>query len=72
MVVKNFAAQILVRRYMSGLSQQGFADKLGISRMTLSQIENEHSTVTLGTLDQIAKALKIKPENLIKEVRLEE
>lgn len=46
-------------RYRRGdLTQEAFARKLGISRSTLTRLENADQNTTLKTLDTITKRLR--------------
>lgn len=53
---KNNIASI---REGKGYSQQGFADKLGISGNWLNKIENGHKRPSLSTMLRIAEALDV-------------
>ena len=52
-----------IRRLRGSMKQQELADKAGVSRSTLSSIENGKS-IELDNLLKIAKALGIEPANL--------
>ncbi|MCB1532749.1 MAG: helix-turn-helix transcriptional regulator [Alphaproteobacteria bacterium] len=47
-----------LRKRRSGKTQEVFARKLGISRVSLTRIENAEQNVSLKTLQQLCKALK--------------
>lgn len=49
-----------------GLTQQDLADKAGLSREYISRIEAGRQDPTVGTLEKIAKALKVKLVELVK------
>lgn len=49
-----------------GVSQQELADKAGLSREYISRIEAGRQDPTVGTLERIAKALKVKLVDLVK------
>ena len=49
------------------LTQQAFAKKLGISRATLTRLENCSQNTTIKTLEQIAKALRCDVGDLFKK-----
>lgn len=51
----------------AGHSQEGFASVVGVHRTTMGRIERGDFNVTLGTLERIAKALKIPVSGLIAE-----
>jgi transcriptional regulator with XRE-family HTH domain len=48
------------------LSQQALADKAGISREYLARLEAARQDPTLGTLEKLAKALRVRVEALIR------
>lgn len=48
------------------LTQEAFARKLGISRPTLTRLESAEQNTTIGTLEQIAKALRCHVCDLLK------
>ena len=47
-----------IKKRRGTMSQHAFANKLGVSRVTITRIENEMQNVTLKTLQQLTKALK--------------
>lgn len=51
-------------RIQHGLTLQQMAEKTGISKTTLNEIENDHRSPTLETLVQVAKSLNIKVTDL--------
>lgn len=55
-----------LKKRRGDLTQEAFARKLGISRATLTRLENCAQNTTLNTLEQITKALKCKVEDLFK------
>jgi transcriptional regulator with XRE-family HTH domain len=56
---------ILIWRSSRGLSQSQLAQKAGLSRPNLSQIESGKRDVTVGTLRRIAFALQVNPGTLV-------
>lgn len=52
-------------REQLGLAQVALADKMGINRSHISRIEQGNRRVTQQTLDLLAKALRVKPEELL-------
>lgn len=48
------------------LTQEQFARKLGISRPTLTRLENGAQNTTIKTLDQIARSLKVDVGDLFR------
>lgn len=49
-----------------GMTQQALADKAGLSREYIVRIEAGRQDPTVGTLEKIAKALKVKLVELVK------
>lgn len=56
--------QVRERRERIGMSQEELAKKSGISRQTISAIENGSQSVLTGTLVSIAKALDTTVDQL--------
>lgn len=58
-----------VRKYrkLAGFTQESLAEKTGLDRKFISEVENSKKNVTVGTLAKIAKALKIKVGELFGE-----
>jgi transcriptional regulator with XRE-family HTH domain len=52
-------------REQKGLTQEALADKAGIHRVYLAQIEAATKTPSIATLEKIAKALKVKTAELL-------
>ena len=65
MLEKKLAENLKARR--GKLTQQAFAKKLGISRATLTRLENCSQNTTIKTLEQIAKALRCDIGDLFKK-----
>jgi len=59
------AAQIAKLRTRRKLSQQALADKAGIHRVSLANIERGAKTPTLDTLERLAKALRVPLRRLL-------
>jgi transcriptional regulator with XRE-family HTH domain len=55
-----------LRSRRGDLTQEQFARKLGISRPTLTRLENGAQNTTIKTLDQIAKSLKVDVGDLFR------
>lgn len=53
-------------RREAGLTQAEMARRLGISRPTLTRLENANQNVTLKTLKQLCRALKCGPGDLFR------
>ncbi len=47
-----------LRKRRGNVSQARFARKLGISRPTLTRLENAQQNTTIATLERVCKALK--------------
>lgn len=60
-------AAIRARREAMGISQEGFADKIGMHRAYYSTIERGERNLTLATLERVAVGLGAKPSQLLKE-----
>ena len=58
--------RIKVRRVELGLTQAELATKLSIGQSNLSYIERGERDVSLSLLDEIARALKCKPEDFFR------
>ena len=61
----------LIKQAVPGLTQAGLAEKVGVSRVHLANIESadaagHHRTPSLALLDNLAKALKVKLADLVK------
>ena len=52
-------------RVIARLSQEELAKQAGINRTYLSQLENGHSSPTLDILEKIARALGMRPTELL-------
>jgi len=63
-LVEILAQNLRTRR--GELTQEAFARKLGISRPTLTRLENAEQNTTISTLEQIAKALRCQVCDLLK------
>ncbi len=59
--------EIKKARIDAGLTQKDLADQISLSSNYISQIEKDKKLPSLKTLFKIAKALKVKPEKLVKE-----
>ena len=55
-----------LRKRRGKQTQEVFSRKLGISRATLTRLENAGQNTTLATLEQITKSLKCKVGDLFK------
>ncbi len=57
-----------LRARRKSLTQEAFARRLGISRATLTRLENASQNTTINTLQQITKALRCEVDDLFKEM----
>lgn len=58
--------RIRVRRVELGMTQAELADQISVGQSNLSYIERGERDVSISLLDEIAKALKCKPEDFFK------
>lgn len=63
-----FGEGIRTLRRKSGLSQEAFADEIGIDRTYMSGIERGARNPTLTMICRIAKALGLRPARLLKNL----
>lgn len=58
-----------VRKYrkLAHLTQEALAEKTGLDRKFLSEVENAKKNLTVGSLTKIAAALQIKVRDLFSE-----
>jgi transcriptional regulator with XRE-family HTH domain len=57
-------------RQDAGLSQSQMAKALGVSRPTVTRLENADQNITLRTLEQLSRVLRCDPGELFKPGRL--
>ncbi len=65
LVLKKFGERIKYLRKSSGLSQEAFADRVGIHRTYMGRIERGESNPPIFTVYRIVKALKIKSSEFL-------
>jgi transcriptional regulator with XRE-family HTH domain len=54
-------------RRQKGLTQEMLSRLSGLTKVTISELENRHrDNITLDTLSSLAKALDVKPADLLK------
>lgn len=58
-------AAIQSRRRSAGLSQDGFADQIGMHRAYYGKVERGQKNLTIGTLLRICEGLQVKPSELL-------
>lgn len=66
-LVVNFGKRIRAIREEQGLSQEALGQKAGLHRTYISLIERGHKSVTLESMEKIAKALGIHMRRLLPE-----
>lgn len=71
MAPKRLGMRIKQLREAKGWTQAALADKVGVSRVHLANIESDdtashHRTPSLALLDKLAKALKVSVAELVK------
>lgn len=59
--------RIKVRRVELGLTQSDLAQKLSVGQSNLSYIEKGKRDLSISLLDEIARALKCKPDFFLRE-----
>jgi transcriptional regulator with XRE-family HTH domain len=52
-----------------GWSQEEFAARCNLHRTYVGAIERAEENLTLGTLDKLAKALQVRPAQLLEQAR---
>ena len=65
---KRFGDRIKVLRLKAGWTQEDLAEKAGIGRVFISQMENGHKDVCLGVIEALAGSFKISISELTKGV----
>ena len=63
--IQKMALRLKRLRKERGLSQEALAAKAGISRVHLARLETARQDPTLGTIEKLAKALRVKVRELI-------
>ena len=66
MLVEKLAKRIRDLREQRGLSQETLAAKAGVSRGYLARLEIGRHDPTVGTVERLAKALRVKVTDLLK------
>lgn len=62
-----FARNLKRFRSARGLSQEALADCAGIDRTYVSALEREVYSVSLDTIEKLAKSLEVDPFELLKD-----
>jgi len=71
-IAKQFGVVVRKLRTNRGMSQEAFADLCGVHRTYMGTIERGEKTVTIETVDKIAKALNIRVSQLFIELEKSE
>ena len=59
-IVKVFASNVRKYRTIIGLSQEAFAEKVGLHRTYISAVEREKRSIALDNVQKIADALGVE------------
>ena len=65
-ILSKFAKKLRSERTQRGFSQETLASAAGVSRNYIGMIERGESNLTLGTMEQIARALRMEVWELVK------
>jgi transcriptional regulator with XRE-family HTH domain len=65
LLLNQIGLRVARRRQEFGLTQQGLAERLGITTTNVSRIENAQQNLTIRTLCKLAEALDVTVEELI-------
>lgn len=66
-ILKVFGDNLKKFREEQGVSQEKFAEKAGLHRTYISDIERQKRSISLNNIQKIAEALEIEPYMLLKE-----
>jgi len=64
-ILIQFGQKVREERMKRGLSQEEFAEKVGVHRTYIGMIERAEKNITLENIEKIAKALKMKVSDLL-------
>ncbi|MFM7853067.1 MAG: helix-turn-helix domain-containing protein [Flammeovirgaceae bacterium] len=67
-ILKKFGQKVREERLKQGLSQEELADRANVHRTYIGMIERAEKNITLGNMEKIAKALKIKLSELVTDL----
>ncbi len=65
-ITKRFGNRVKELRLKKKLSQAALADRLGLHSTYISQVERGVRNMALKNIEKLAKALKVKVEDLVK------
>jgi len=63
---RNFGRNLRAYREARGLSQEAFADVLGVHRTYMGGVERGERNLTLKSVERISERLKVEPLELLK------
>jgi len=66
-IIAAVAMNVRRLRQAAGLSQEQLAFEAGLDRTYISQVERQRRNITITVLARLARALKVKPAELLKE-----
>lgn len=64
-ILEKFGEKVREKRLKQNLSQEELAARAGVHRTYIGMIERAEKNITLENIEKIAKALGMKPSNLI-------
>lgn len=67
-IQQHLGAAIKDRRQKAGLSQVALAERAGLHRTYINQLENGHKAATVVALVHVARALNVSPATLMREL----
>lgn len=70
-IIEIFSNNLKMYRNKLGLSQEAFANKVGLHRTYISALECQKRNIALNNIEKIANALEIEPYVLFIENNLE-
>lgn len=62
---RQLGSRVQKLRKQSNLTQEELADKIGVSRAYMGYIEQGRNAPSLEVLEKLARALKVKPSELL-------
>ena len=64
-VLIKFGQKVRAEREKLGLSQEALASRAGVHRTYVGMIERAEKNITLENIEKIAKALSLRPKDLL-------
>jgi len=65
-ILVRFGQRVREERLKQGLSQEQLAELAGVHRTYIGMIERAEKNITLENIEKLAKALNLKPEELLR------